>query len=167
MIRQINVMIALIFLVAANAHAGQDPHPPVNKKSIIGVWEGRHESVVYVYRLAMLSHNEGRLVAVSWAETSTLYDLVSCKISNGKVEMEFSPTERDDATEKKLVLRAQGVAPHKAQDDGGVLKGEIETLHVDDSTTTEKITLYKGEHFEQYWRMSQAGKLALRKGDTH
>lgn len=155
----------VIFCVAVShsrlAFATSDPLPPVNDRSIIGVWEAISETDLRVFRMQFFSNGRA-LLAIALPNLEPIrFRLDSKTITEGRYNFVF----RQEQGKYEIRMQGAGVA-----DEGfGQLSGQL-VMKLDpppDSTWSLKfIKMREQPYIEQIYGLSQAAKRAISKAPT-
>jgi hypothetical protein len=155
--------LALLVFCVATTHpplgfAHQDPLPPVNERSILGIWEAISEEDLRVFRLHFFQADAAFLAVAIPNLNPMLFRLHTQAIVNGRCDFVF----REVQGNYEIRIEAKGVAG----DGTGHLAGKLVmklTPPPDSSWSVRFIKLADEPYIEQVHRLSQAAKEAISK----
>lgn len=138
--RVFKLIAAFLVFIPLVSTAWQDPLPPLNKKTIVGVWEAIPEDARLLYHMEINAKGDSYL-ALNFHPKSPyhgVFKLLSSKIQDGNIKLHFhSITEKDALTD--LWIDGKGVG-HGG--DSGVIDGIISSDN--GKTDRQKIKFMKG-----------------------
>jgi len=118
--RRVLVILALAILLASSLAANEPGPPGLTRETLVGTWEAVSPDNPFVLRLEIASRGPSYLVW-TWDDHPIMCRLVSMKVHNGHVTLNFRPMRGNDIGFDDLTISGQGYGDATV----GILRGKL------------------------------------------
>lgn len=148
----------VVLLTTVLVFATEDGHPPINKKTLVGIWEAISTRDVRVYRMEIRGQGDSYLsIAVTGAHW--IYKLEKMEVKNGEVYLSFVDPKD---TREKIHVRGSGVAGRHGMRDEGVIDAQLIMDHGENPLNKWMLEFIKAPHIEVLYELSKSAEEAIR-----